>query len=194
MRATMANRRTDMRERILDVALELFNEQGYDATSLREIAERLDVTKAALYYHFKSKSDILLELHLRLHALGGDLLDELDALPDERAAVAAWPRLIDRFVDQVVANRELFLVHQRNHRAFEQVADTERHRQANDDIEERFRRVLASPAIPLADRVRIACSIGAVLIGLMGADALFGDEPPERVAELVRSTVHELFA
>ena len=189
----MTERRTDMRERILDVALELFNEQGYDATSLREIAERLGVTKAALYYHFKSKADILLELHLRLHELGSDLLDELDALADEREAVAVWPHLLDRFIDDVVANRDLFLVHQRNQRAFEQIVNDERHRQANDDIENRFRRVLANPGIPLADRVRMSCSIGAVMVGLMGADTLFGEEPPERIAELVRGTVHELF-
>jgi len=182
-----------MRERILDVALELFNEQGYDATSLREIAERLGVTKAALYYHFRSKADILLALHLRLHDLGRGLLDELDSLSDERDAVAAWPHLIDRFVDDVIANRDLFLVHQRNQRAFEQIADTEEHRQANDDIEQRFRRVLANPALPIADRVRMACSVGAVMFGLMGADALFGNEPAEHVAELVRDTVHELF-
>src|SRR5689334_6060193 len=49
-----------MRDRILRVALELFTEHGYDGTSLREIAEELDVTKAALYYHFKSKDAILL--------------------------------------------------------------------------------------------------------------------------------------
>ena len=47
--------RTGTRERIKQVALELFTEQGYEGTSLREIAERLGVTKAALYYHFKSK-------------------------------------------------------------------------------------------------------------------------------------------
>ncbi|MEV4497234.1 TetR family transcriptional regulator [Micromonospora arborensis] len=47
------------RERIKAVALELFTEQGYEKTSLREIAERLNVTKAALYYHFKSKDDIV---------------------------------------------------------------------------------------------------------------------------------------
>jgi len=182
-----------MRERILDVALELFNEEGYDATSLREIAERLGVTKAALYYHFKSKADILLALHLRLHEMGAGILDELDALPDERDAVAAWPRLIDRFVDEVIANRELFLVHQRNQRAFEQIADTEEHRQANEDIEQRFRAVMASPEIPLADRVRMACSIGAVMIGLMGAEELFGGEHLEQVAELVRGTVRDLF-
>ena len=46
------------RERIQQIAIELFNEQGYDRTSLREIAEELGVTKAALYYHFKTKEDI----------------------------------------------------------------------------------------------------------------------------------------
>ncbi|MEV6376121.1 TetR/AcrR family transcriptional regulator [Micromonospora musae] len=47
------------RNRIKAVALELFTEQGYEKTSLREIAERLNVTKAALYYHFKSKDEIV---------------------------------------------------------------------------------------------------------------------------------------
>ncbi|MCD2466154.1 MULTISPECIES: TetR/AcrR family transcriptional regulator [unclassified Streptomyces] len=51
--------RGNTRQRIQDVALDLFAEQGYEKTSLREIAERLDVTKAALYYHFKTKEDIL---------------------------------------------------------------------------------------------------------------------------------------
>src|SRR6516225_11825806 len=55
-------RRGDTRARIQQVALELFAEQGYEKTSLREIAERLDVTKAALYYHFKSKEDIVRSL------------------------------------------------------------------------------------------------------------------------------------
>src|ERR1700694_4782548 len=40
------------RQQILDTALTLFTVQGYDATSLRQIADRLGVTKAALYYHF----------------------------------------------------------------------------------------------------------------------------------------------
>ncbi|MEI5098546.1 TetR/AcrR family transcriptional regulator [Streptomyces sp. PmtG] len=52
-------RRGDTRQRIQDVALELFAGQGYEKTSLREIAERLEVTKAALYYHFKTKEAIL---------------------------------------------------------------------------------------------------------------------------------------
>ena len=47
------------RERILEVALALFADKGYDATSMREIAEHLGITKAALYYHFDSKAEIV---------------------------------------------------------------------------------------------------------------------------------------
>ena len=49
----------DTRAEIQGVALDLFGRQGYEKTSLREIAERLDITKAALYYHFRSKEDLL---------------------------------------------------------------------------------------------------------------------------------------
>ena len=62
------------RERILDIALELFTEQGYEKTSLRQIAERLGFSKAAIYYHFASKEDILFELHLRVHEFGHGVL------------------------------------------------------------------------------------------------------------------------
>ncbi|MBU2667069.1 TetR/AcrR family transcriptional regulator [Actinoplanes bogorensis] len=55
-------RRTDTRERVLSVALELFARQGYQATSLREISERLGVTKAAVYFHFRTKPEILTAL------------------------------------------------------------------------------------------------------------------------------------
>src|SRR5215216_6279107 len=55
----MNGRRSDTRERIEQVALKLFVGRGYEKTSLREIAERLGITKAALYYHFKTKEDIL---------------------------------------------------------------------------------------------------------------------------------------
>jgi AcrR family transcriptional regulator len=179
------------REQILDIALELFNEQGYDKTSLREIANRLEVTKAALYYHFERKEDILLELHLRLHALGRDVLERLDGL-DERQAVAAWPGLLDDFIDQVLANRELFLFHQRNQNALQLLAENERHQAENEDIEERFRRVLANRAIPLADRVRMACSIGCVFSALMGGD-MFGETSTDEVVAHVRQAVRALF-
>jgi TetR/AcrR family transcriptional regulator, regulator of cefoperazone and chloramphenicol sensitivity len=50
------------RERILEVALELFHDQGYAGTSIRDIAQRMAITKAAVYYHFPSKESLLAEL------------------------------------------------------------------------------------------------------------------------------------
>ncbi|GGK17425.1 TetR family transcriptional regulator [Pilimelia terevasa] len=67
----MTERTGDTRTRIRDVALDLFAAQGYEQTSLREIAERLGVTKAALYYHFRSKDEIVDSvLADRLSAIG----------------------------------------------------------------------------------------------------------------------------
>jgi AcrR family transcriptional regulator len=47
------------REQILDAAAEMFSEQGYEATSTRQIATAVGVKQASLYYHFARKEDIL---------------------------------------------------------------------------------------------------------------------------------------
>ncbi|RLP97511.1 TetR/AcrR family transcriptional regulator [Micromonospora sp. CV4] len=88
------------RERIKAVALELFTEQGYEKTSLREIAERLNVTKAALYYHFKSKDDIVA-------SFVEDRLERMDALTtwaeSQPATLATRRALISRYADTMFA-------------------------------------------------------------------------------------------
>lgn len=71
-------RRTDTRARIRAIAMELFADQGYDKTSMREIAERLGVTKAALYYHFQTKQDIVADL--------------FDSLPEGINGIVDWAR------------------------------------------------------------------------------------------------------
>lgn len=83
-------RRTDTRERILEVAARLFSEQGFAGTSIRDIADELGVTKAALYYHFPSKDAIL-----------GELVAQ--PLAAVRAVLAEPHRLTDR------AGREKFI-------------------------------------------------------------------------------------
>ena len=187
-----AGERGSTRDQILDVALELFNEQGYDKTSLREIAERLHVTKAALYYHFERKEDILLELHMRLHALSRVAFGRLENLDDGQVQVDVWLGLLDYFIDQVVANRALFLLHERNRNALEQLEQSDHHRSEHDDLEQQLRRFLSSPALPLAQRVRMGCSIGAVMGALMGSTGMFGDASTAEVMELVRGVVHDL--
>jgi AcrR family transcriptional regulator len=181
------------RERILDIALELFTDQGYDKTSLRDIAERLGTTKAALYYHFQRKEDILLELHLRLHALGSNAMDRLEQIEDAEELAAAWPAVLDQFIEQIGSNRELVLLHQRNPRAVEDLGRSERHLAENEDIAQRVGRILSNPDIPLAQRVRMACSIGAVIGGMLGGDSLLGHVPADELAEAVRAVVRDLF-
>ncbi|MET8999823.1 helix-turn-helix domain-containing protein [Amycolatopsis sp. NPDC004169] len=52
-------RPSDTKQRILDVARELFSSQGVQRTSLQDIADRLGITKPALYYHFPSRDDLV---------------------------------------------------------------------------------------------------------------------------------------
>jgi AcrR family transcriptional regulator len=50
---------SETKAEIQRVALDLFTSKGFEATSLREIAEQLGISKAALYYYFTSKDDIV---------------------------------------------------------------------------------------------------------------------------------------
>jgi AcrR family transcriptional regulator len=75
-------RRTDTRDRILEVAARLFSERGFAGTSIRDIADALGVTKAALYYHFPSKDAILGELVAQPLAAVRAVLEEPHRLTD----------------------------------------------------------------------------------------------------------------
>jgi AcrR family transcriptional regulator len=77
------------RDQVLTVAVTLFNEQGYDATSVADLASRLGLTKSALYHHFDSKEQLLaLALDEALDGLEGvlDAPDAASADPTERLA------------------------------------------------------------------------------------------------------------
>ena len=64
------------RAQVLRIAVELFNEQGYDATSVADLAQRLGLSKSALYHHFDSKEQLLsLALEDALTGLEADLED-----------------------------------------------------------------------------------------------------------------------
>lgn len=186
--------RGSTRERVLDVALELFTEQGYDKTSLREIADALGFTKAALYYHFEKKEDLLLALHLRMHELGSQSLRRLSELTKDGANVDAWVEVLEEFIDKVLENRKLFLLHLRNQQALQQIEHREDNETDHDDLQEQMTRMLASPSIPLPLRVRMACSLGAVMFAFMGAGTSFADVPADELAVLVRDAVHDLMA
>jgi AcrR family transcriptional regulator len=98
--------RDDTRARILDVALELFGENGFAATSTRELSERLGFTKAALYYHFRTKDDLLA-------ALVAPAVEQLATLATgtaPRHSSAARRELLAGYVDLVAKNETLIRV------------------------------------------------------------------------------------
>ena len=85
-----AQQREVKRNAVLQTAAQLFNERGFHATSLDDIAERLNVSKPTLYYYVESKDQILLEcvkaaLDLmqagigEVRAAGGSAIDQLKA-------------------------------------------------------------------------------------------------------------------
>src|SRR6266851_2075058 len=59
-------RAEDRRREILQVAARLFRAKGYAATSLEEVADAIGITKAAIYYHFTSKDEVLFEMRDRI--------------------------------------------------------------------------------------------------------------------------------
>jgi AcrR family transcriptional regulator len=63
---------------ILTAAAELLGEHGYDAVSLEDVADRLDVTKGSLYYYFASKDELVTAA---IEALGNEWTARLDRLP-----------------------------------------------------------------------------------------------------------------
>jgi AcrR family transcriptional regulator len=99
--AQVPREQSDTKAEIRAVALELFARQGFDKTSLRQIAERLGVTKAALYYHYPSKNDLLLALLAPLH-------EDMDALFNRFADGPVEPRvLLGAFYDVCVRHGAL---------------------------------------------------------------------------------------
>jgi AcrR family transcriptional regulator len=84
----------ETRAAIRQTALRLFTSQGYEATSMRQIAEALDIKKASLYYHFAGKEDILRSLFDQRGAEAEQLLEWIAEQPRNpalvRTAVLKW--------------------------------------------------------------------------------------------------------
>lgn len=86
----------ETRKAILRVALECFSTRGYALTTFNDIAARIHLTKGAVFWHFKSKEELLAELIVKVHEAHMPLrgLEEAKTLDDVRAAFLAWARVL----------------------------------------------------------------------------------------------------
>ena len=178
------------RARILWIALDLFTTQGYDKTSMRQIAERLGFSKAAIYYHFASKEDILMALDSRLYDLGHDALSTVE--PSE-ALPEVWMALLDRLIDQILEHHALLVLHERNRAAIAQL-HRERRVSEHGNLEDWLRVALANQEIALEDRMRMACAFGAVMGVLDLGGEVFSEIRSAALAVLLRKVVNSVMA
>ena len=100
------------RQRILDVARSHFCSQGYDRTPLRAISESLGVTKAALYYYFRAKDDLLV-------AIVGPLLDRIDDMLNATDPTLPEPAqrraFLGTYVEELVTHADIVALLLRDH-------------------------------------------------------------------------------
>jgi len=95
-------RASDTKMRIQAVARELFLQQGVQNTSLKQISDRLGITKPALYYHFESRDDLV-------RSIIQPLIDELDTFATEREP-GDERRLLEDYFELIWRHREVFMV------------------------------------------------------------------------------------
>jgi len=153
------DRSHDTRSRLRQLALKLFAEQGYEKTSLREIAEQLGVTKAALYYYFKSKEDIV-------RSLVEDYVAEMDALiawakaqprtPDTRAEI------VRRYLHIMANGTEVFRMLHQNQAAVSALANAKERGELFRERIDALVDLLTEPGASLSDQVRAASCLMSV--------------------------------
>ncbi|MGW7440263.1 TetR/AcrR family transcriptional regulator [Streptomyces sp. NPDC054849] len=174
-------RRGDTRQRIQDVALELFAEQGYEKTSLREIAERLGVTKAALYYHFKTKEDIIISIFEDVTRP----IDELIAWAEQQPRTLETKReVLRRYSEVMAAGSSLYRFMQENQATTRELTIGETVKQRLFTLVE----LLRTEKGPLTDQVRCISALFTLHAGMMFLQHVEGDPEETRLAALEVAT------
>lgn len=110
------------RQQILQTSQRLFAEHGYDATSIQMIADEMGLTKAAVYYHFRAKSDIL---HAALRPgiqRAATLMDEAALLRGKRSRME---HVVNGVVEFLVQNRHYAVMASRDPAAKRHSPDAE---------------------------------------------------------------------
>ncbi|MDQ1047600.1 TetR/AcrR family transcriptional regulator [Streptomyces sp. V4I2] len=181
MDGTRQRRRGNTRQRIQDIALELFAEQGYEKTSLREIAERLDVTKAALYYHFKTKEEILVSI---FDDLAKPIEDLIEWGKDQPHTLETKQEIVRRYSDALAGAAPLFRFMQENQATVRElrIGETFKTRMLG------MRDILIDPAADLVDQVRCVSAIFTMHAGMFVLQDLEGDPETKRQAVLEVAT------
>lgn len=95
----------DTRDRIVDAALRLFRDKGFDETTMRDVAEEAGVATGAAYYYFRSKEDLVMALYARTSEEARDVIPA--ALGRSRDVKKRLRAVIDAKFEQFADHRRL---------------------------------------------------------------------------------------
>ena len=161
-----------LRERLLETALFLFRKQGYEATSTREIAEEVGVSKANIYHHFRTKNGLL-------HALLDPLFEEVEALLDRNqpAPNGSFEQrvILEEYFDLILENKELVAMLASDMAVLSHPEIGQRTLKLNDRLLE----LVAGSEAGVEGQVRAACALGS----LQTVTVRFFQASPEEVRE-----------
>lgn len=177
--ATDVRRGGDTRGRIQRVALSRFTEDGYDKTSLREIAEDLGVTKAALYYHFRTKEAILESLVGDIGQAIDDLIAWVTSAPSTRERRLEMLRRLATLTQGGVG--DLMRCVQQNEASLAALPDTI---SLVHGYKDKLWRACTPPDATLEDQLRARVAILAVLVAQKGTSDLGGTDQERADAAL----------
>jgi AcrR family transcriptional regulator len=159
----------DTRGRILEAALDVFSEHGFEGSTLQQIADRLGFTKAALYYHFRSKDDILGALVTPANTGIEAMLDAHTGTPD---SPARRRQFMADYLDYLLLHRRLIAYISSDLATLAHPAMAgSRERRA------RMEAMLAGEDLDFADQVRVTVAFG-------GIHAAIARNPEAETAEL----------
>jgi AcrR family transcriptional regulator len=99
------NKADQTRARILDAALRLFRERGFERTTMRDVAGEAEVATGAAYYYFRSKEELVMAFYLRTSEEARDELAR--ALASSKDLRKRMQRMIDLKFEQFAEHRDL---------------------------------------------------------------------------------------
>ncbi|MDQ7906464.1 helix-turn-helix domain-containing protein [Phytohabitans sp. ZYX-F-186] len=161
----------DTKARIRAVAMELFTAQGYEQTSLREIADRVGMTKASLYYHYPSKQALLLAL---IEPLVDEWRSEVEAAEREPYDAANVRISLGRILDTMIRHRDACAIVMRDTPALTSVKPI---LQQMMQVATRLHTWLAGPHPTDTDRIK-AVAASEVLGGAVSSVVTIADISP----------------
>jgi AcrR family transcriptional regulator len=178
-------KRGQARGKVIEAALRLFAEHGISGTSLQMIADRIGVTKAAVYFQFRTKEEIVT-------AVMEPVMDRLEAIVTEAESIAPRAAQLDHvvgnLVDLVVEHRTMAAILERDPALASMMTGNARWFRITEDLGD----LLRGPNPTTETSVAVVLIAGGLMMS--GADPHLRELSDDQLRQALKSAMRKLFA